>query len=73
MGGGEGSGEAAVTIDQAIVGAGLAVVAYFIRKVLRDLIGLSRKINKVIAFLIRSEDLNPEQRREQLTAIIEGK
>lgn len=62
-----------MTIDQAIVGAGLGVVAYFIRKVLRDLIGVSRKINKVLGVLLRWDHLKPEQRTEQLTHILEGK
>lgn len=62
-----------MTIDQAIVGAALGVIAYFIRKVLRDLIGVSRKINKVIGILLRWDDLKPEQRTEQVTAILEGR
>ncbi len=62
-----------MTLNEPIVGAALAVLGFFGLRVFRDLKGLSRKINKVIAFLIRSDDLNPEQRRAQLTAIIEGK
>lgn len=57
----------------AILAAAFAVVAYFVRKVLRDLIGLSKKINKVLAVLLRWDDLNPDERRAQLTAIVEGK
>ena len=60
-------------LTAAILAAAFAIVAYFVRKVLRDLTGLSKKLNKIIAFLIRSEDLNPAERRQQLTAILEGK
>lgn len=44
-----------------------------VKRTLQDINGVSRKLTKVIAFLVRSEDLNPAARREQLTAIIEGK
>ncbi len=62
-----------MTLDQAIVGAALAVLGYFAVWVVRSLKGISRKLNKVIGFLIRSDDLNPEKRREQLTHILEGR
>jgi hypothetical protein len=62
-----------VTLTQGIVAAALAVLGYFAVYVLKSLKGISRKLNKVVGFLIRSDDLNPEKRREQLTHIIEGK
>jgi hypothetical protein len=62
-----------MTLTQAILGSAVAVIGYFAVYVLKSLKGISRKVNKVIGFLIRSDDLNPEQRREQLTHIIEGK
>lgn len=60
-------------MNEAILYAALAVLGWAALRLFRDVKGVSRKQNKVIAFLIRSEDLNPEKRREQLTAILEGK
>lgn len=50
-----------------------AIIRAEVKRTLQDINGVSRKLTKVIAFLMRSEDLNPATRREQLTAIIEGK
>ena len=50
-----------------------AVIRAEVKRTLRDINGVSCKLTKVIAFLIRDDDLNPAMRREQLTRILEGK
>lgn len=50
-----------------------ALIRSEVKRTLQDINGVSRKLTKVVCFLVRSDDLNPEHRRRELTAIIEGK
>lgn len=57
----------------AVLAAAFAVVAYFVRKVLRDINGVSRKITKVLGLLGCWDDLDEKEHRAQVRAILEGK
>ncbi len=65
--------EAVIAILAAVVGAilsaALGVLAWAALRLFRDIKGVSIKQNDLIGCLIRGEDLNPAERRRELTMI----
>lgn len=62
-----------MNVDQGIVGAAFTVLGYFALRFLKDLKGLSRKINKVLAVMFEWDGLTEKERRAELSAILKGK
>jgi hypothetical protein len=59
--------------QEVFLAAAIAVIGYFTKRVLNDIRGLSRKLNKVLALLQRWRDLSEAERTAQISHIQEGK
>jgi hypothetical protein len=60
-----------VPLQELIQWAGWAIAAFFVRKFLNDLKGMSRRDYRIIALLVRWAET--EEKRDQVADLIEGK